>query len=120
MGTKTTSDTRYRPKESPLGRILGKELAKRMQSPKLLPYRKVSLGSEQVDVPYVVLQQRDAAPKSLYRSIEKCGVGKRTADNRVLILRGAQGNGLAPKGCVRSSVIGAEGESLTTKYQLET
>lgn len=70
-GDRTTSDPRYRPKEGSLGRILGKELAKHIQSPKLLSYRKVSLGSEQVDILSVELQQKDATPKALCRALEK-------------------------------------------------
>ena len=57
---------------------------KHMQSSLLLSYRKASLGSEQLDVPYGVLQQEKAAPESLYRSRGQWRAGRRRADQQAV------------------------------------
>ena len=54
-----------------------------MQSSLLLSYRKASLGSEQLDVPYGVLQQEKAAPESLYRSRGQRRAGRRADQQAV-------------------------------------
>lgn len=119
MGTKFTSDTGYKSKEGSLGRILGKEFAKYMQSLKLLCYKKGSWGLEQLDVPYVGLPQKAAALKSLYRFTGKLEVGRRAADNPVL-REARQGNGLLQRGVSGTQAAVLRKADTTMEYQLET
>lgn len=91
-----------------------------MQSSLLSSYRKARLGSEQLHVPYVVLQQEEAAPKSLYR-LEKSGEqGEQLTSKQEGQLAFQAGKWACFKGECQELSHHRDGGSLTPEDQLET